>query len=182
MSLQLAVVKKIGDNLPPYPQLKVFFRFIQVRCIKVTCLICLADSGASVFSENAQSKIVTNGAVNQTTLTTSTTSSSTSSPIQSAAKQKSTSATAVDNTRLPTNEFYIPVFDLKRQDVLKQLELIGIDQFIPASNLTSMSQHVNYAIPILSTASLQRVSNTGFPTLSGVVNLGTSKSSSSKQD
>lgn len=74
-----------------------------------------------------------------------------------------------------SNEFYIPIVDLKRQDVMTQLELMGINQFIPASNLTSSTDHSDFAIPVMSATAVRRAGTTGFPNLSGVINLGSPK-------
>jgi hypothetical protein len=119
---------------------------------------------------SGQSRLVNE--VNVTPLNT------TSSPTQSSSNKEHTSI-PTDKAASSNSEFYIPVVDLNRQDVITQLESIGINQFIPASNLTSSSNHSNFAIPIMSAAALRRAGTTGFPSLCGVVNLGSPKPFSS---
>lgn len=100
----------------------------------------------------------------------------TTSPAQScSSKEPTCSSIPTDKADSSNSEFYIPVVDLKRQDVITQLESMGINQFIPASNLTSCSNHNNFAIPIMSASALRRAGTTGFPSLCGVVNLGSPK-------
>lgn len=77
-------------------------------------------------------------------------------------------------TESERNELYIPVFDLKRQDVINQFKLMGIDQFLPVSKVNSMTQHANRAIPILSSSALRQANTMEPPLFCGVVNMGTS--------
>jgi hypothetical protein len=102
----------------------------------------------------------------------------TTSSTQSSCNKEPT-AISTDKATSDSNEFYIPVVDLKRLDVITQLESMGINQFIPASNLTSCTGHSNFAIPIMSASALRRTGTTGFPNLCGVVNLGSPKPFSS---
>ncbi|KAI9553668.1 hypothetical protein GHT06_021595 [Daphnia sinensis] len=96
----------------------------------------------------------------------------TSSPVPTSARNEP-NLLQMDKTT-SSNEFYIPLVDLKRQDVMTQLELMGINQFIPASNLTS-TDHSDFAIPVMSATLVRRVGTTGFPNFSGVINLGSPK-------
>lgn len=95
------------------------------------------------------------------------------SSVQSSSKKEANSL-PVEKATLPNNDFFIPVVDLKRQDVITQLESMGINQFIPASNLTSSTNN-DFAIPIMSVAALRRAGTTGFPSLCGAINLGSPK-------
>ncbi|XP_057377908.1 putative mediator of RNA polymerase II transcription subunit 26 isoform X2 [Daphnia carinata] len=97
----------------------------------------------------------------------------TSLPVQPSATNEPNSPLIEKTTS--SNEFYIPIVDLKREDVMAKLELMGINQFIPASNLTSFTDHGDFAIPVMSATAVRRAGTTGFPNLSGVINLGSPK-------
>ncbi len=77
------------------------------------------------------------------------------------------------------SELYIPVVDMSRPEVVRQLETIGVNLFIPISNLTAGTHQGSFFIPIMTAEAVRRnqttdqaTSQLGFPHLSGVMNLG----------
>lgn len=77
------------------------------------------------------------------------------------------------------SELYIPVVDMSRPEVVRQLETIGVNLFIPISNLTAGTHQGSFFIPIMTADAVRRnqttdqaTSQLGFPHLSGVMNLG----------
>jgi hypothetical protein len=128
---------------------------------------------------NQQTKNGATSGQNRSTTEISLVPPSTTSSTQSSCCKEPT-AISMEKATSSGSEFYIPIVDLKRLDVISKLESMGINQFIPASNLTSCNGHNNLAIPIMSAAALRKSgTTTGFPSLCGVVNLGIPKSFSS---
>ena len=125
------------------------------------------DGDEATLSGNQQAKT---GEAVQGTSETAGTSNAISPPSAQPCGDKE-SNTTTNTVKNSNNELVIPILDLNRPDVINKLEKIGINLFIPASCLTSCSDHSKFAIPILSAANLQRAGNSGFP-LCGAIKLG----------
>lgn len=123
----------------------------------------------SIFSENEPQNTSGNEKANDLPTKEANPGTSSVQQPQLLSSDKSAESTPDDNTG---TEFFIPVFDLRRKDVLRHFESIGITQFIPAASLKAASK-MNFAMPILSTETLKKVSRIGIP-LAGVLNVGNS--------
>jgi len=90
----------------------------------------------------------------------------------SASASTSTSASASSQKNGTSKELFIPIVDVSRAGVLSQLEAIGIESFIPISNLTAGADK-SFMIPLVSVGTIRKSGNVfSQPMLSGLLNLG----------
>lgn len=101
------------------------------------------------------------------------------SPVVASALKDSENPKDLITSFSSSNDLAVPLIDLTREGALRNLEDMGITQFIPVSSLTSRSDQQKFVIPIMNISSLRNPSSNvlSIPHLSGVFHLGPASSS-----